>query len=254
MVELAAHLPVIPRYFGEMSVERLHELQRFAEVGRVSASLIHDISSPLTAAILHLEQEEHSGLSGIKHARRSIKILERYLEAARRQIRQEDRVASFRVKHEINQVKRIMQPLARQQYVKLRFDVRADCKLIGDPVRFQQIMSNLVTNAMEAYRDPASMSVKPLVRVLVAVDGQWLDIRVQDWGEGIKADRLPHIFEPFYTTKQPSAISGSGIGLSTVKRYVENDFNGRISAISSPNSGTEFRVRLRLSANKQPKN
>jgi two-component system C4-dicarboxylate transport sensor histidine kinase DctB len=248
MVELAAHLPVIPRFFGEMSVERLHELQRFAEVGRASASLIHDISSPLTAAILHLEQEEHSGLSSIKHARRSIRVLERYLEAARQQLRQEDRVTSFRVKHEIDQVKRIMQPLACRQHVKLRFDLRSDCKLIGDPVKFQQIVSNLITNAMEAYRDPAALPVKPLVRVLVAADQQWLAIRIQDWGEGIEAKQLPLIFEPFYTTKPSSAASGSGIGLSTVKRYVEDDFVGRISVASSPNSGTEFSVKLRLPA------
>lgn len=254
MVELAAYLPTVPRLFGEMSVERLHELQRFAEVGRVSASLIHDISSPLTAAILHLEQEEQSGLSSIKHARRSIRVLERYLEAARRQLRQEGRVTSFRIRHEINQVKRIMQPLARRQHIKLRFDLQSDCKIIGDPVKFQQIMSNLISNAMEAYQDPSTLPAKPLVRVLVAADQQWLVIRIQDWGEGIKADQLPLVFEPFYTTKQPSATSGTGIGLSAVKRYVEDDFAGRISVASSPSSGTEFSVKLRLPANCQPKN
>ncbi len=247
MIGLITHAVVFPGLFAEINVEHLRELQRFAEVGRVSASLIHDISSPLTAAILHLEQEERRGLSSIRHARRSIRVLERYVEAARQQLRQESCTASFCVRHEINQVKRILQPLAKRQHIRLRFSrVQASHKLVGDPVKFQQILANLITNAIDAYREQPGLPGKPLVRVTITTDQQWLVIQVQDWGKGITAEQLPRLFEPFYTTKQSATDSGVGIGLATVKRNVEDAFGGHINVVSSFDKGSKFCVKLRL--------
>ncbi|HET7060124.1 MAG TPA: HAMP domain-containing sensor histidine kinase [Candidatus Saccharimonadales bacterium] len=249
MIELIVNSPVLPHVVAEINMERINELQRFAEVGRLSAGLIHDMSSPLTAAILHLEQEEQRGLPSIRHARRSIRVLERYIEAARQQIRQQDRTASFYIKRELNQVKQILQPLARRQGISLRFRVPANYQLVGDPIKFQRIISNLIVNALDSYQDTDTKNFAPLIQVIVSADSKWLDIRVKDWGKGITAGQLPCLFEPFYTTKQPRAISGTGIGLSTVKQCVEDDFGGTITLTSSATAGTEFRVTLRLCKN-----
>lgn len=247
MTNFIVHAPTISRWlFADMSVERLRELQRFAEVGRVSASLIHDISGPLTAAILHLDQEERLGnLLSVRHARRSIRVMERYLEAARQQLCHESPSGSFYVKREIDQVKHILQPLARQQHIKLRFHNRTASrhKLMGDPVKFQRIIANLVTNALDAYPRHQTASGQPLVLVSVSSNGNWLVISVRDWGEGITPSQLPHIFKPFYSTKQKSR-AGGGIGLATVKRYVEEGFGGSIMAASPADGGTEFCVKL----------
>lgn len=245
MIGLALHLPAVYTLIAEISTERLQELQRFAELGKVSASLIHDISSPLTAAILHLEQEERRDLHSIKHARRSIRILERYIEAARQQLRCESQTARFCVKYELDQVKRILKPLARRQYVRLCFNRHANYVLVGDPVKFQQILANLITNAIDAYQDyPGNKAEALVVRVTVTADKQQLVIRVIDWGKGIATDQRPYIFEPFYTAKRPQATCGMGIGLATVKKYVEDDFGGSINVASSLGRGTEFSVRL----------
>ncbi len=247
MVELATYLPSLPRLFSEINMERMQELQRFAELGRVSAGLIHDISSPLTAAILHLEREDQ-GLHTMKHVRRSIRVLERYVEAARQQLRQEGQTTTFCVKHEMNEVRRLLKPLAQRRHIKLRFDIQKNYKLMGDPVKFQRILANLVTNAIDAYQDWLVVPAKPLVQVTVSANQQQLVIQVQDWGQGITADQLPHLFEPFYTTKHMSANSGTGLGLATVKRYVEDDFGGHIKVASSASNGTEFCIKLQLGA------
>ncbi len=246
MIGLVAHAPTLSRLLAEISVERLRELQRFAEVGRVSAGLIHDMSSPLTAAILHLEQDGPS----VRHARRSIRVLERYIEAARKQLRQQDCSTTFCVKREINQAKHILQPLARRRQLNLRFSVAAGHKLVGDPVKFQRIIANLVTNAMDAY-DGAGSATQPFIWVAVSVRQPWLVVRVRDWGKGIPPADLPHVFEPFYTTKEPSAMGGTGIGLSTVKQYAEDCFEGRVSVTSPVGRGTEFLVELPLPDNRQ---
>ena len=73
----------------------------------------------------------------------------------------------------------------------------------------------------------------------------YLNITVHDWGQGIQPEQLPHLFEPFYTTKQ-TADRGLDIGLAIVKQSVENDFKGHIEVKSSSGFGTAFIVKLKL--------
>ena len=249
-----AHVSAMSRIIAEISVEHLRELQRFAEAGRVGASLIHDISSPLTAAILHLEQNNPDRLSSIRHARRSIRVLERYIEAARRQLSSENEPAIFNMGHEINQIKCVLEPLARRRQVTLRFATPTDkFELFGDAIKFQRIIINLVTNALDAYTNFSAP--QKCVTVSVKTCQEQLTILVCDRGKGIPAADLPRLFEPFYTTKQPGTTSGLGIGLSTVRQYVEEDFRGHITVLSNKASGTVFTVKLPAqSRDRQPKN
>lgn len=243
MIGFTTHLPLAYRALAEMNVEHLRELQRFAEVGRVSAGLIHDLSSPLTAAILHLEQTDPRRESGVQHARRSMRVLERYIEAARRQLSQQDSVTVFCVKQEVWQIKSILQPIGRRRGVHLRFDVFAgDCRLLGDPVKFQRIIINLVTNSMDAYSGFSTR--KPMVKTSLKIDGNDLLISVHDRGKGISDKQLTQLFKPFYTTKKLSANGGNGIGLSTTRQYVEETFGGAIAASSSKKKGTELRITM----------
>lgn len=241
MIGAMVHLPPAYRLFAELNVEHLKELQRFAEVGRASAGLIHDMSSPLTAAILHLEQGSTAGLPCIRRARQSIKVLERYIEAARQQLHQQDSNVVFGVEHEAGQARQILRPLARRQQAVVRFDIRSPgCNLFGSPVKFQRILINLALNAMDAY--DAVADKEKVVRVTITEVADGLLIVVHDKGRGIADDELPHLFKPFYTTK-PHGNPG-GIGLAAVKQYVEEDFGGRINIASCQVSGTKFRVQL----------
>ena len=72
-------------------------------------------------------------------------------------------------------------------------------------------------------------------------DGSWLYLRVSDTGDGIDADTLPRIFQPFFTTKAEGR--GTGLGLATVEDFV-NANGGAIVADSVPGSGTAFSIRL----------
>jgi signal transduction histidine kinase len=229
----------------DFAAAQLRELQRLAEFGRLSAHLLHEISNPLTAAILHLEQ--HKGLSspGIRQARRNIRLLQRYVEAARQQVRQESQSVSFYIRPQLSDIKQVLGPLARRSRVRLQIETTANYRLVGDPVKFQQIMANLIVNALDAYLEEPAGDYAKTISVTFADEQQWLAIEIADRGKGIPPNSLPHIFEPFYTTKGPSG-SGLGIGLALVKRYVESDFGGSIAVTSSPVSGTRFSVRLKL--------
>jgi signal transduction histidine kinase len=225
--------------------ERLRTLEHFAELGRLSASLLHEISNPLTAAMLYLEQYDNQQSPYIRQVRRNILLLQRYVEAARQQIRQESVAASFGVQPQINQVRRLLAPLARRDGVILRFEPTPNYKLYGDPVKFQHIIANLVINAIDAYSDSPVPRDSKCVTVLLGSQQHWLVIRVTDHGAGLTAAELPRVFEPFYTTKSQDD-QGLGLGLAVVRQYVERDFNGAVSVASSREQGTEFTAKLRM--------
>lgn len=223
--------------------EQLANLQHFIELGRLSASLLHEISSPLTAAILYLDQVKQNDSENLQQARRSLDVLCNYVEAARQQIHNSPMVSSsFCIKHPINQVKRLVLPLAKARGVSLVIENMPHRQLYGDQIKFQQVIANLVINAIDAYKQASDDLAKP-IRLSVACEQQAVFIKVIDWGEGIPPSKLSRIFEPFYTTKD-SSQHGLGIGLTIVKEHVTSDFHGSIRVTSSSRNGTQFIVKL----------
>lgn len=221
----------------------MDEVERLAELGRLSSSILHEISNPITSALLYLEQYKDQPAAAIRKVQASIKTLREYVEAARQQARGESQSIQFRVNHQIAQLKRVVQPLAKQAGVQLTFATNQDCILYGDPVKFQQVVANLIVNAIEAYgHDSAPELVKP-VRVSLYACEDCFTIEIADWGQGIKPSQIGRIFEPFYTTKSHNG-HGLGIGLAIVKQHVTSDFNGSISVRSGRRQGTTFSVTI----------
>lgn len=217
------------------------ELQRLAELGRLSATLLHEISNPLTAALIHLENA--SDPTSLREAKRSIKTLKKYVEAARQQVRKESTLTDFKISTSMSQIKRVVMPLARKAGVNIKFSPVPDCRLYGDSVKFQQILANLIVNAIEAYQHETVADLAKPVHVQLHAAAHTLTIEVSDWGQGIDQRQISHIFDPFYTTKS-QAGHGLGIGLAIVKQYVVDDFGGSISVHSSSRQGTTFTVSM----------
>jgi len=224
--------------------EQLQELHRFAELGRLSASLLHEISNPLTAALLHLELSNQRSW-GIRQARRNMKLLRTYVEAARQQVRHHSRDCVFEVNAPIKQLKPVLLPLARQAGVRLVFQPPPDCQLYGDATGFQQIISNLVMNAVDACAGMSASDELPTVIIRWRLENRSLVLQVRDNGGGIQEDLLPHIFEPFSSSKIANG-RGLGLGLAMVKHSVTSRFGGTIEASSRPSRGSCFTLRFPL--------
>jgi signal transduction histidine kinase len=219
------------------------ELERFAEIGVLSAMLLHEISSPLSAALLWLEQCKGQS-PYIRHVRSSMRLLQNYVEAARQQVRRESRRRKFLVRNEIEQVRSILESVAVRRGVSLRFSP-ADCQtLYGDPIKFQHILANLVRNAIDSYDTCPDAGHKPVDIRFRTSDG-YLVLEVRDRGCGIARNQLSKLFQPFYSTKA-SKGRGLGIGLFSVKRSVEEDFRGDVRVASRPGHGTRFTVRFNM--------
>uniref|UniRef100_UPI0011819180 sensor histidine kinase n=1 Tax=Vreelandella massiliensis TaxID=1816686 RepID=UPI0011819180 len=111
----------------------------------------------------------------------------------------------------------------------------------GDLVRLEQVIVNLISNALQAMKETPA----PTLTITVTADAHHVAIHVADNGPGIDEAHLGQIFEPFFTTKAPG--SGLGLGLSISSRIME-DLGGKLHARNRPQGGAEFNVTLPLAA------
>lgn len=232
------------RELEDLQLARLLELQPFAEFGRIGAGLVHEIANPLTAAALNLEElnkQQHSVL--VRQLQRNLSYLERYLVAARKQIKRESKLTNFAVGAELKQIINLLNNRARKAGVELRVDKVSNIKLYGDVVKFNQLVANLIANAIDASEGVKQRELKIVTVTIKSLD-DGLRIAVNDHGPGISTQAIEHLFEPFYSTKK-SVRSGLGIGLALVKQYVEQDFGGTITVVSERELGTTFTIQLR---------
>ena len=108
-----------------------------------------------------------------------------------------------------------------------------------DPKRIEEVLNNLITNAINYSPDGG------LVEVSAKGFGEYVEIKVSDAGVGILPEELPKIFDKFYRVKHPKTRQtiGTGLGLSIVKGIVEAH-NGTIDVESVPEKGSTFRILL----------
>ncbi|MBL8158994.1 HAMP domain-containing histidine kinase [Candidatus Saccharibacteria bacterium] len=226
-----------------LQAEKISELQRFAEFGRMGASLLHDLASPLMAASLDLDSmEQDRRLNMINQVKRSIYQIERYIEGARRQLESRSGTEEFDVIEEIKLCLHVFESRARNLSVSLDFPYTERVMMKGDSALFTKIVSNLVGNALDAYGD--ARAKLRIINIGIIVDKHKVTIAVEDYAGGIPARHISHIFEAFYTTKHNR--QGMGLGLSIVKDIVETNFKGKIFVNNLPKGGVRFSIEIPL--------
>ena len=180
---------------SSFNVQRdLHYFQ-LVELGRLSASLIHEISTPLTAVSLTIEElhrERPDKL--IRKARKDIKYLEEYVDAARQQLSGDSNKSSFSMTIAIHQVVMLLGSRAKTKNTKILIQTIGSIRLFGERVKFQQIIANLINNAIESYDDIYDR--QKIVNVKVSI-GKYntVQITVSDQGKGISNKDKEKIFD-----------------------------------------------------------
>ena len=224
----------------------LAEKERLASVGMLAASVAHEIMNPLTYVLANLDFVV--GERSVDPARNT-KALVEAREGARRmqQIVWDLRALGRTGGEELFYVDartvleialRLSGPeVARTASVVLELD-EVPCVLASES-RLCQVFINLLVNAAQAMETRASEGRQIRVKTRHDEGANLVGIDVADNGEGIAADRMTRIFEPFYTTK----ASGTGLGLSICRDIVER-MGGRIDVASNVGTGTTFTVWL----------
>ncbi len=235
----------------ETQMEQVAQLYRFAEFGRLSSGLFHDLMNPLTAISLNIEKAKQEGVSQerlnesagyMDKAVLAARKMEDFVGAVRKQIAKEEDLKNFSLAAEISEVMDVLSYKARAADVELKFYPRGEFRVFGDPVKWSQVALNLIANGIDAYADiPKGTSTRDVCAEL-REEGGHIKMEITDHAAGITPENLEKIFQPFFTTK--SEKRGTGIGLSMVQRIVEKDFGGSVSVRSTLDKGTVFIVRI----------
>lgn len=234
----------------ELQTERVIELHRLAESGRLAAGFFHDLMNPLTAIAMSVQDLKNkaptmadSVKNSLDQALAASRRMESFIDAIRRQSKNEEPATIFSFNQEIEQAVLLLQHKAKRANVKIIYTQNGNITGHGKPLQFYQVISNLLSNAIESY-SPSSEGNREVAINLTAV-GNEIVIKVADQGKGIPTEMQDKIFNHFFTTKNQE---GMGLGLAITKSIVEKDFHGTIHVFSS-GSGSTFTVVLPVQPN-----
>jgi len=239
----------------KLQIEKMAQVYRFAEMGRMTSGLIHELITPLSVISLNLEKIKKEGTlkretlkdfnEPLESALSSTRLLGDFVQAARKQLQNQQIVKTFSIVTEINYALKIISGKANQRGILIDFTDFADVNVTGNPIQFIQVMTNLLLNAIDAQEDIKRR--KKLIKITCQKKVTKALITVTDWGKGIKPSNLKKIFEPLFTTKRLE--TGMGMGLYLTKRIVEEGFHGSITVASDKKTGTTFTIALPLKNN-----
>ena len=244
--------------------EKLLISEKMASLGRLSAGIAHEINTPLAAvrtALVILDKLANEYLDSTSDLRisaddhreiavemkNSIQLAESAAERAVafvQGIKGQTRDLTPREGYRFDAVATIQDTLLllshtlHQSGCTVTFEHSADyVELDGVPSRLAQVITNLMTNAIEATPpDGAPITIR------LTQTGQAVELRVTDRGCSIAPEHLPKVFDPMFTTK-PFGTS-TGLGLTIVHDIVTGEFAGGIEVASQPGQGTTFTVRF----------
>jgi len=230
----------------QQRAELLHA-SRVATVGELTGAIAHEINQPLGAILSNAEAAEmmlDSGTHQLDGLRQILADIRRDDLRAGEVIR---RLRGLLDKHQVEHqrfdldeavadVEPILRVEARRRAVVLEFQhPGAAAPMLGDRVQIQQVLINLVLNALDAVADLPE--ARRWVGVSVFQDADQVGLAVQDRGHGLSPQALPVLFDSFYSTK----TSGMGLGLSIVRTLVQAH-GGQVTAENRVDGGARFRV------------
>jgi two-component system NtrC family sensor kinase len=227
----------------ERSQAQLVQAEKMAAIGRLAASIAHEINNPLQAIHNSLHLSLHQNLDDSKRlqyvgmaqveVQRLIEIVQRMLDFYRPS---RGGAAPSDLNSIVTNVLALAQKRLEHSSVQVHAHLSQDLPAV--PVvadQITQVFLNIVINAIEAMPSGGELHLE----TMLSEDGEWVLVRCHDTGMGMPSEQIANLFEPFYTTKS----DGTGLGLAISYGIVERH-GGEIDVTSQPGRGTTFIVRL----------
>jgi len=230
---------------------QLVQSDKLAALGKMGASVAHEINNPLVIAIQKigwiedlLMEEEFQQSKNMEEFKTSLKKINHHLDRIRKVVhnmlgyarRMEPRLEDVDINETLNQTLDLLENYARINNIDIQTDLSSDLPIIAsDQAQLQQVFLNLISNAIDVVGEDGLVGVKSEKM------NSHIVVNVSDNGPGIPRDKQKKIFDPFFTTKQNG--KGTGLGLWVSYNIIEK-MGGTITFKSEEGKGTTFTVRI----------
>ena len=232
----------------ELQSELLH-VSRLTEMGHMAAALAHEINQPLASVANYLGgcrlllAEPHPEPQQLQDLRTALALAnEQAVHAGEVVRRLRDFISKGETERQVVSAKEVLEQAtelalvgARQRGITVRRDFAMSARVLVDRVQIQQVLVNLLRNAMDAMRD----TTRKELDLRASESAEMVEVSVSDTGVGLAPEIAERLFEPFSSTNP----QGMGIGLSVCRTIVEAH-GGRISATPRTGGGTTFRFTI----------
>jgi PAS domain S-box-containing protein len=244
---------ITDRKRAEEVQRQLAHSARLAAVGELTAMVAHEVNQPLCAILSNAEAAEtllaleHPPLDEIREIIRDIRDDDLRADEVIRGIRsllgrRELTIRPIDLNRTVAHVLRLVAGDALFRRVRIQRTLAEGLPLVAaDQSQIEQVLLNLIVNGMDAMQSTAE-STRELCVSTRSVDADIVEVSVIDNGCGIPPERMPELFDSFFTTK----TDGMGVGLS-IARWIVLAHGGRIWAANGANGGAEFHFTLRTS-------
>jgi two-component system, NtrC family, sensor kinase len=240
--------------------DHMLHVEKMASLGKMAAVVAHEVNNPLSGILTYaklLRKWVESGQAGHDKREEAMQCLELIATESRRcgdlikNLLSLSRTAPMNVQStDLHAVVDRCLMLVRHQLdlggIELQLNIAKDLRRVPcDPAQIEQVLIALIMNAIDAMPRGGNLWLD----ARLSDDESEIEIQVRDDGAGIAPDILPHIFEPFLTTKE----SGHGVGLGlAISRGIVERHNGRIEVKSELGRGTTFNISLPTQAADRP--
>jgi two-component system, NtrC family, C4-dicarboxylate transport sensor histidine kinase DctB len=224
---------------------------KLAALGQMSAALSHEINQPLAAARNYADSaailiDRGDSARAKENVGQILALIDR-MAAIARHLRHVARkpdtpLQDIVLVDAIAEALKLVAPRLDATLARVSVDLPADLPWVrGGPVRLQQVLVNILSNAVDAVEDAENR----LIEVTASVAGDRIRLRIRDHGEGVPQAIAERIFDPFFTTKRVGA--GLGLGLS-ISYNIMKDFGGDLRVANHPEGGAVFTLDFVIAA------
>ncbi|MCK5541527.1 MAG: PAS domain-containing protein [Desulfobacterales bacterium] len=223
--------------------KQVEKNKRLAAIGKLAAGVAHEIRNPLSSIkgfVTYLGKRHENNTADKETTQIMVGEVERINRSITQLLEFAKPMAVDKKEVNINDMishsLKLVQSDLDKKKIKTKVDIDTnETKLYTDNDRMNQILLNLYINAIEALETEGTLEIQ----ISDAAENEFIEIRIQDNGDGIDEDSLDQIFDPYFTTKS----TGTGLGLSIVHRIIET-LEGTIRVESTKGQGTCFIIKL----------